>query len=329
MATTAVAANERSLWYVAPERARIECRPPPTRDAENQVLVGALCSGVSRGTERLVFSGRVPESERQRMRAPFQEGTFAYPIKYGYASVGEVLEGPESLLGRVVFCLYPHQSVYVVPQDAVVPVPATVPPGRAILAANMETAVNAVWDAELGVGEHVNVIGAGVVGCLVAYLAARHPGTRVTLIDTDPRKQPIATRLGVAFSSPADAPREVDLVVHASGNPAGLALALELAAMEARIIELSWYGDGLVSLPLGGAFHAKRLTLRSSQVGALPPAKQPRWDHRRRLALALALLNDPTLDVLVTSECPLEDLPEALGALFGDQACELMRRVVY
>lgn len=328
MSTQRPPREARALWITGPGVA--ELRTEPLRaPAEGELSVVAHYSGLSRGTERLVFMGRVPESEHERMRAPFQAGSFAFPVKYGYASVGRVVEGPSALRARDVFCLYPHQSAYVVPIDAVLPVPADVPAARAVLAANMETALNAIWDAELRAGDRVCVVGAGVVGCLVAYLAARHPGTEVSVIDLDPRKADVIARLGARFVRDSDAPRDCDVVLHASGAPAGLTTALALAGVEARVVELSWYGDAEVRLALGGGFHAKRLCVRSSQVGRLPPAQAPRWTHHRRLALALSLLSDPALDALISSECTLDALPTALAGLADGAHFELMKRVVY
>lgn len=323
-----MSAAPRALWITGPRRAELRSEPlPEPRDGE--VLVAALYSAISRGTERLVYEGRVPASEHARMRAPFQAGSFPFPVKYGYASVGRVMAGPGLLLGRDVFCLHPHQSAYVVPAEAVLPVPAEVPSARAVLAANMETALNAIWDAALCAGDRVAVVGAGVVGCLVAYLAARHPGTEVTLVDVDPRKQAVAARLGVELKLPAAAPRDCDVVLHASGAPDGLTTALALAGLEARVVELSWYGDQPVSAPLGAGFHALRLTLRSSQVGRLPPAQAARWTHRRRLALALALLADPALDALITDEHAFGDAPAWLASLFAPERLTLAARLVY
>lgn len=300
----------RALWYTGPGRAELRV----AELAADGALVRARYSALSRGTERLVFDGQVPESEHQRMRAPFQEGAFPFPVKYGYASVGRSEEGD-------VFCLYPHQSWYRVPRSALIPVPANVPAARAVLAANMETALNAIWDAELGAGDRVCVIGAGVVGALVAYLAARHPGCEVDVIDLDASRCSVVEALGARFRRAED----YDVVLHASGQPAGLALALELAGFEARIVELSWYGAREVTLPLGGAFHARRLQLISSQVGHV--ARRARWTHRRRLEKALALLADPVLDVLFGEDVAFACLPDALPGVFaGPAQCT---RVVY
>ncbi len=306
--------SARAFWTVAPGRGEIRAArlAPP---ASGEVLVRALRSGVSRGTESLVFQGRVPKSQWAAMRCPFQEGEFPGPVKYGYASVGRVVSGPRSLEGRRVFCLHPHQDRYAVPADAVTPIPDAVPDARAVLAANMETAVNALWDSAPRLGDRVAVVGAGTVGCLVAALAARLPGVRVEVIDVDPRRAAIAARLGCAFAAPAEAAGDADLVIHASGTSEGLATALSLAGFEATVLELSWYGDRPVAAPLGEAFHSRRLTLRSSQVGAVATAQRARWSHQRRLALALELLADPVYDVLLTGESAFEDLPQTLARL--------------
>jgi threonine dehydrogenase-like Zn-dependent dehydrogenase len=263
------------------------------------------------------------------MRAPFQTGEFPAPIKYGYSSVGVVEAGSETLVGRTVFCLYPHQTAYVVPANAVVPLPPTVPPSRAVLAANLETALNGLWDAALRLGDRIAIVGAGTVGCLVAYLAAGVPGCEVQLIDVDAGKAPIAAALNVEFAVPSQAYADADLVIHASGVPAGLVTSLSLAGFEATVVEMSWFGDQPVSLPLGEAFHAKRLTLRSSQVGRVATAQRGRWTPRRRLAKALALLGDPVLEVLVSGESPFSELPRTMEQLADRSNATLCQRISY
>jgi len=291
--------------------------------------VRSLFSGVSRGTEALVFAGRVPASERQRMRAPFQRGEFPAPVKYGYASVGVVERGPRELEGRRVFTLYPHQTRYVVPAAAVHVLPDGVPPERAVLAANLETAINGVWDARPHVGDRITVVGAGAVGCLAAWIAGRIAGCEVELVDTNPRRGAIAKALGVGFKTPADASDGADVVIHASGSAAGLALALRVAAFEATIVEMSWHGAGEVPVPLGEAFHARRLTIASSQVGTVPPSQRARWSTRRRMALALSMLTDPALDVLITGESPFDALPQVMAQLAAEPGDALCHRIRY
>jgi NADPH:quinone reductase-like Zn-dependent oxidoreductase len=299
-------------------------------DADH-VLVRALFSGISRGTEATVFSGRVPPSEYARMRAPFQAGEFPWPVKYGYASVGVVEQGPPALVGRTVFALYPHQTRFVVPVSAVTVVPDDVPPARAVLAANLETAVNGLWDGAPRVGDRIAVVGGGTVGCLVAWLAGRIAGCRVEIVDTNPSRAEVARALGVGFVLAADALHHggtADLVLHASGSPAGLALALRIAGFESTVIELSWYGDQPVPLPLGEAFHARRLTIRSSQVGTLAPAQRARWSGARRMELVMTLLAADALDRLITGECAFDELPDVMSRLAtapGDTLCQRVR----
>ncbi|RPH46765.1 MAG: zinc-binding alcohol dehydrogenase [Burkholderiales bacterium] len=322
------AVRARAFWTVAAGRGELRDEPL-AEPGPGEVRVRALRSGISRGTESLVFLGRVPDGQRAAMRCPFQAGDFPGPVKYGYASVGVVEAGAADLLGRRVFCLHPHQDRYVVPTAAVVPLPEAVSDARGVLAANMETAVNGLWDAAPRAGDRISVVGAGVVGSLVAALAARMPGARVELIDPDPRRAPLAARLGCAFASPADATPDADLVVHASGHPAGLATALGLAGFEATVLELSWYGDRAVSLPLGEAFHSKRLQLRSSQVGAVATAQRARWTHLRRMTLALELLEDPVFDALLTGESPFASLPATLARLAASPDGALCHVVSY
>ncbi len=322
------ALRARAFWSVEPGRGEI--RSAPLRAAQvGEVLVRSLCSGISRGTESLVFRGLVPASQRAAMRCPFQEGDFPGPVKYGYASVGLVEIGPAHLLGRRVFCLHPHQDRYVVPLEAVIALPEGVPSARGVLAANMETAVNGLWDAAPRVGDRIAVVGAGVVGCLVSALVARMPGVQVELIDPDPRRAAVAARLGCTFAEPAQATGDADLVIHASGHPDGLATALRLAGFEATVLEMSWYGDRAVTVPLGEAFHVRRLTLRSSQVGAVATAQRARWSYRRRLSLALDLLLDPLFDTLLSGECPFENLPETLSRLASTPDGALCHVVTY
>ncbi len=304
----------QACWLVAPGQAELrEERVPPA--GQHAVLVRALHSGISRGTESRVFRGEVPFSEYAHLRAPFQSGDFPAPVKYGYSNVGLVEQGPAELVGQPVFCLYPHQSLYTVPVQAVFALPTGVPPARAVLAANMETAVNALWDAAPRIGDHIAVVGGGVLGLLVAYLATRIPGCTVQLIDTQADRQFVANTLGASFALPDDAALDADLVIHASGQGTGLATALRLAGMEATVLELSWYGNQPVTLALGEAFHTRRLVLRSSQVGQVANAQRTRWDHRRRLALALSLLVDARLDVLVNASTPFAQLPTMLSRL--------------
>jgi NADPH:quinone reductase-like Zn-dependent oxidoreductase len=317
-----------AFWVVAPGLGEIRAQPLPS-PAPGELLIRARVSAISRGSESLVFRGEVPESEWRRMRCPFQEGEFPAPVKYGYSVVGIVEEGPVEALGRRVFCLHPHQDRFIASEDGVIDVPDDVPDRRATLAANMETAVNGLWDATPGPGDRIAVIGAGVVGCLTAALAARLPGAEVELIDIDPNRESIATALGCRFAAPCKACPEADLVIHASGTPEGLSTALAIAGFEATVLEMSWYGTRTVPLALGGAFHSRRLTLRSSQVGAVPAVRRQRWSRQRRLALALSLLRDPVFDVLLSGESAFAALPELMPRLARSPAGVLCHTLRY
>ncbi len=319
---------ERAYWIGHPGHSDLR-KVDLVEPGPDDVLVRTLHSGVSKGTELLVFRGEVPVSQYELMRAPFQEGDFPGPVKYGYLNVGVVEQGPAHLLDRTVFCLYPHQTRYVVPASAVTVVPDAVPAGRAILAGTVETAVNAVWDAAPLIGDRITVLGAGMVGCCVAGVLAGLPGARVQLVDVDERRARVADAFGIEFATPDTATGERDLVVHASATEAGLARSLELLADDGEVIELSWYGDKQVRVPLGEYFHSRRLTVRASQVGAVARARRSARTFADRLALALELLADPAFDVLITGDSDFTELPHVLGRLAGGELFALCHRINY
>ncbi|RBY81289.1 dehydrogenase [Blastococcus sp. TF02-09] len=318
----------RAFWLREPGAGELRTVRLPEPGA-GEVLVRALHSGISRGTETLVFRGEVPESQWEAMRAPFQDGDFPGPVKYGYLNVGVVERGPADLLGRTVFCLYPHQTAYVVPADAVLPVPDGVPARRAVLAGTVETAINALWDAPPLLGDRVTVVGAGMVGCCVARLLARFPGTDVQLVDVDRSRADVAARLGVPFVAPEDAAGGRDLVVHASATAAGLQLSLGLLRAEGTVLEVSWYGDREVTLSLGAAFHSRRLAVRASQVGVVAPARRSSRSPRDRRALALDVLRDPAFDALLTGASPFDDLPGVMARLAAGRLPALCHTISY
>ncbi|KGN31661.1 dehydrogenase [Knoellia sinensis KCTC 19936] len=326
---TAVA---RAFWVRAPGAGEI--RPVEIRDPDvGEVRVRTVHSGVSRGTETLVFRGGVPEDQYAAMRAPFQEGDFPGPVKYGYLNVGVVDQvgddGSRDLLGQTVFCLHPHQTAYVVPADAVILVPDRVPAERAVLAGTVETAINAVWDAKPLIGDRIAVVGGGMVGLCVARLLVGIEGTEVTVVDVDERHAPAALALGADFALPADAPSGRDLVVHTSATGSGLQLSLDLLGPEGEVIDLSWYGDLEVGLRLGGAFHSGRLAIRASQVGVVSRSRRSRRTTRDRLRLALDLLRDPAFDVLITGTSPFADLPRVMRDLASGELHALCHTISY
>jgi threonine dehydrogenase-like Zn-dependent dehydrogenase len=307
----------RAFWTVAAGRGelRTEILPAAGRD---ELLVTSLASGISRGTEATVFAGNVPPSQYEVMRAPMMAGHFPFPVKYGYAVVGRLPSGQR------VFVLHPHQDMFLAPAAMCVPVPDAVPTDRAVLAANTETALNIAWDAMPMLGERITVIGAGVVGLLSAALFARVPATRVTIVDIEPGREPLARKLGCDFATPQAAPAEQELIVHASGSEAGLRLALDRAAFEGRIVEASWHGNRAVTLPLGEAYHQRRLRLVSSQVGAVATGMRGRRTHRDRLICALDLLADPMFDILLEQPTRFDDLPSAMPRLLAGGLCHVV-----
>ena len=305
---------------------RAETVPDP---GPGEVLVRTVRSGISRGTETLVFRGGVPDDLRASMRAPYQDGDFPGPVKYGYLNVGVVEQGPAALVGRTVFSLYPHQSAFVVPADAVTMVPDEVPAERAVLAGTVETALNALWDAAPLVGDRVAVVGAGMVGCCVARLLARIPEVEVTLVDVEPARATTAAALGVGFAAPDEAPGDRDLVFHTSATSAGLQLSLDLLVAEGTVTDLSWYGDTQVQLALGGRFHSDRLGLRASQVGTVAAARRGRRTPAQRLSLALDLLRDPAFDALLTGSSKFEELPQVMADLASGRLPALCHTLTY
>lgn len=318
----------RALWYAKP--GVIELRStslPPLKPGEARVRT--LFSGISRGTERLVFNGRVPISEYERMRAPLQEGRFPFPVKYGYCATGTVEDGPEDLIGQSVFCLHPHQDMFIAPAAMLAVLPTDVPPRRATLAANMETALNALWDSGAGPGDTIVVVGAGILGLLVAALAAKTPGANVTVIDVIESRAPLVQSLGASFTTPANTPTGADVVFHTTATAAGIDTSIAACGLEATVVELSWYGDAQVNASLGGAFHSRRLKLVSSQVGHVAPSHRPRWSHHRRLGKAIELLGDSVFGPFVESEIAFTDLPAALPAILTGSTADLPPVVCY
>ncbi|TCT07521.1 zinc-dependent alcohol dehydrogenase [Aquabacter spiritensis] len=318
----------RALWYVGPRTARIAAEDLPA-PKPGEICVRAAYSGISRGTERLVFAGLTDPAHRDSMRSPMQVGDFPFPVKYGYCSVGRVEVGAADLVGRDVFVLHPHQDRFVIAAADAILLPDGVPARRATLAANMETALNALWDSGAGAGDRIIVVGAGLVGLLITYLAARLPGAEVTAVDPNPTRQALVEGFGARYASEVAGLADADVVFHASATSDGLQAAIESCGTEACLVEVSWYGDEAVTIGLGGPFHCRRLRLVSSQVGSVAPARRPRWSHRRRLAKAIELLSDPRLDAVITGDVAFADLPEAIDRILDGGSADVATVVRY
>ncbi|MEM8792043.1 MAG: zinc-binding alcohol dehydrogenase [Pseudomonadota bacterium] len=318
----------RALTYVAPHQALLSDWEVPEM-GEGKVRLRTLLSALSRGTERLIFEGRVPEGEFERMRAPFQLGGFPFPVAYGYSAVSHVEEGPADLLGRTVFSLSPHQEIACLPVGAVIPLPDDLPAERAVLAANMETALNAIWDAELRPGSRVAIVGAGLLGCLIAGLLSRRTDLTVHVVDLLPQRSATLADFHVSFISTTEQSDSVETVFHTSASAAGLQSAIDMLEFEGTVIELSWFGAGPVEIDLGGAFHSKRLTIKASQVGHVAQSRRASTSHRQRLSLALDALRDPRLDAFITEEVAFDALPGELSRLLGPGADGIATRIRY
>ncbi len=317
-----------ALWYVAPGRAEVRPTALPAL-APGMVEIRVSHSALSRGTERLVLEGRVPASEHRRMRAPFQEGDFPHPVKYGYAATGEATAGPAHLLGRQVFALAPHQTVLRLPETAALPVPDGIPPRRATLGANAETALNAIWDAQIVPGSRVLVVGAGLLGCLIAGFLSRMADLDVVMCDVIGARAAIAGEINVTFAEPTELADDFVLAFHTSATAEGLATALGALAFEGRVIELSWFGDRPVPVPLGATFHSRRLTIQCSQVGHVARPRRATTPHRARLAAALAALDTSAFDALITEDVPFSRLGEEIPRLLAPDAPGIATVVSY
>lgn len=305
----------RGLWHIGPGQSELRTeRLAPLRPGE--VRIKTEFSGLSRGTERLVANGEIPQSEWLRMRAPMQAGNFPFPVKYGYAAAGIVVGGAESAIGKRVFALHPHQDIFQVPEAQVFELPNHVTTRRAVLAANMETALNAHWDAGTAPGDRLLVVGAGAVGLLIAYIARRIAGTDVTIVDVDPGKRQVASALGLKLVRPAEVHADNRIVFHASATAEGLETALNACAFEGTVVEVSWHGGKPVPVMLGGAFHSRRLKIISSQVGHVAPSHRGQVTNRDRLGRAISLLDDPALDALVETDVAFADLPARLPKIW-------------
>jgi hypothetical protein len=316
----------QALWYIGPGRVEIRTEKLISPGLQ-QLRVRSLWGAISRGTESLIFAGRVPSTEFERMRSPNMGGNFPYPVKYGYSIVGRAETGPPDLLGRSVFVLHPHQTLFNIPYASVAVLPDEIPLRRAVLGANMETALNAVWDGAPGPADRIAVIGAGVIGSLIAFLCRHIPGVEITLVDVNTARANIARTLGVAFAAPDRAPIDCDLVFHTSATAAGLATAIACAGEESSIVEVSWYGEGIVPVPLGAAFHSRRLRLISSQVGQVSASRRGRWTTKQRLAAAIRLLHDDHLDALIVPAIRFGELPARLAEILAqgsDVLCQLI-----
>jgi len=298
---------------------RSESVPPP---GPGEVRIKTIASAISHGTEMLVYRGEVPAD--LALDLPTLAGSYSFPIKYGYASVGRVLDsGAESFSpGDLVFVHHPHQDTFVVPAELPVPLPEGLDPAAGLFFANVETALNVVHDAPLRLGETALVFGQGVVGLLITQLLELAGAGRVLVVDPVKKRRDQALEVGAdeAFEPGGDLPdlilestegRGADLAVEVSSSGAALQAAIDAVAAEGTVVVASWYGTKPVALSLGGHFHRGRVRLRSSQVGGMNPELCSRWDRARRAEAVLRLLPRLRPERLVSHRIPFEDAPQA------------------
>ena len=295
-----------AVEFAGPRRVRVAAVALPEPGPE-EVVVNTRFSGISGGTELLAYRGEIDPGLPLDERIESLDGTFTYPFRYGYACVGEAD-------GQPVFAFHPHQDHFVARRDELVPLPAGVDLRQATLFPLVETALQIGLDAGPVLGDEVVVLGLGAVGAFAALLLQRG-GARVVGIDPLPWRRDTAARMGIEAVSPADAPGGVALVVEASGRPEALADALDLLAHEGTVLVASWYGTKVAALPLGGAFHRRRLTIRSTQVSTIPAALAGRWTLERRRTVAADLLSELPLPMLATHTFPLAAVADAFAAL--------------
>lgn len=277
----------------------------------NEVLVKTIYSGISYGTEKIVYSGNVPKSQRSLMRCPYQEGEFGSNVKYGYMNVGKVMNGPSKLVNRYVYTLYPHQTQYVLPLEELTFIPKLIPIKRCLLTANMETAINAMWDTLPTCGDKILIIGAGIVGFLMAYILMTIIGIEILLIDTDKEKSKIAKIFGIKFSCSIPKSYNANIIYECSGNPSVIDILSSHVNDETVICIMSWYGNSVSNINFGNEFFSKRTKILFSQVAKVSHNRDKYWNNKKRKDLAISLLNDDKLDNLIEKDMiSFHDLPE-------------------
>ncbi len=317
-----------AFWTLGDRRGSLHEERLP-KVPQGMCLIRTLYSAISPGTERLVFDGRVPQRLKEDMRVPYMDGGFPFPVKYGYSLVGRVVAGSHPWLNKTVHVMHPHQDLCLVRKDDLFEVPDGLPPARATLASNLETAVNALWDAHVQIGDASLVVGFGVIGSLVARLLAMMPEGHVEVYDTDAHKRALAHQLGFRLFDPARSARKFDLAFHTTGTAEGLQGALDHVGFEGRVVELSWYGTQPVNVHLGGSFHTERKTIISSQVSNVAAPQRSRWDCRRRKEFVFQLLSNPVFDHHVSHTVSFAELPEFFPRLAESPASYLSVLVTY
>lgn len=323
--------QSKSLWFKNQFHAVMETEMlpvlPPNKK-KNSCLIKTLFTAISPGTEYLVYSGGVPKKLYVEMRCPYMGGDFSFPIKYGYSLVGQVLDGPTSLKGKLIHTLHPHQDYARISAEDVYVIPDGISPQRATLASNMETALNAIWDSGVNIGDKVLIVGFGIIGSLIARILSFIPQVEVDVLDVQPAKITLIEQLGFSIYK-EEKEKKYDLAFHTSGSGPGLQTSINNVGLEGKIIETSWYGDKEVNLCLGETFHSQRKLIISSQVSHLPACKSARWDYKRRKEVVFQLLLHPEFDAHITHTIAFHNLPKLFQSLKKNRCQELSYLVYY
>jgi threonine dehydrogenase-like Zn-dependent dehydrogenase len=301
--------RSHALWHRSASESEI-ITGDIRKEEGKELLVESFFSLVSIGTERTVALGMVPPEIREQMKVPYMEGSFSFPCKYGYSLVGKIIRGPAGLKNRFVHLMHPHQDMAWVHPSSVFPLPDGIPPRRAVLAGNMETAVNALWDSEISVGDSVLIAGFGIVGALIALLASCIPGVAIVVLETNEKRRSLAAKLGFdLFENFRTGNTPFDAALNTTGDENALQICIDNTGFESQVTEVSFYGTKAVSVRMGGNFHISRKRIAVSQVSNLPLKKLARWDHLRRKQLVYNLLKDNRFDCLVENAVPFHDAP--------------------
>lgn len=293
--------SSRSLWHI--DAGHSEIRSQNLDPLPGQILLQSLYSLISLGTEKTIALGGVPGNVYDKMKVPYMEGSFSLPVKYGYSLVARSEEG------QCYHLMHPHQDLVSVNPESLTPVPPGIPPSRAVLVSNMETALTAYWDAGPLKDEKIMIAGFGLIGALTALLLRLKGFQDITVYEPDATRTGLARRLGFHTGDPGFDPGPFDLAFHSSGNASGLQHCLEVMGPEGRILELSWYGRQKITLGLGEHFHINRLRIIASQVSSIPRNLQGAWNFAKRKQEVLSLLADPCWDRLEIEEVPFETSP--------------------
>jgi threonine dehydrogenase-like Zn-dependent dehydrogenase len=298
-----------ALWHISPDASAILEHDLPAGN-DHMLLVKSLYSLVSMGTERIVASALMPSAVWNQMAVPYMEGTFSLPCKYGYSLTGKVLKGPAEYKGKTVHLMHPHQDRLWVNATSVFIVPDDIPATRAVLASQVETAVTAIWDSRISLGDSVLIAGFGLVGAMIALLTSPIPGVKIAVLEKNEFRKELARELCFDVIDKQDENGKIfDVAIHTAGDEKALQFCIDHIGHESQVTEVSFYGKKSITLMLGETFHTQRKRIVVSQVAHIPSHKLNRWDLHRRKKLVFDMLKDKRFDMLVENRIPFEQAP--------------------